>query len=551
MNLPNIYFYNPVGFENWDWRNPGEFGIGGSETFQIEMSRRFARRGYNVVCYSLNDSNVPNDVGDGYNIQWKHYDEADKTQPGWWIIQRSPKSVDEFEPTKNNQKLWMVCQDVSYGEYSGGAWLEDRVEKLDVIVALCPAQRSYFLTEYPKVMKDNKIFVVGNGISNNKIPSLKKTLEAKRDYKKLIYASSPDRGLETLLQIFRRAREYDPELTLDIYYGFDNIDKIIAGDPNSVFVAPKNRIMAELDQPGVTFHGRTQQHKLWDVWTHAGIWCYPTTFTETSCITCMEAQALGAIPITTPIWALDANVKHGCLVHGDANGDTQARLRYVHAILSIANNPELQDRIRSEMCIWARAAFSWERVVDMYEARYNLIYSRAMASQYSFQNRWAVGPVLNVGCNADQNKLRGTHPDSVNVDITPIDPITNQENDIDEIADARDLPEKFHGKFKTVVLGEILEHFNDEDAIKALTCARKCLQADGRVLITCPEDYRSPEEQHSVITKYADDVSAFHERPITLDMIKGWLAKAGLEIVFKDYIEYYSFTGHGILAKAI
>jgi hypothetical protein len=44
------------------------------------------------------------------------------------------------------------------------------------------------------------------------------------------------------------------------------------------------------------------------------VWAYPTNFSETYCISALEAQAAGAIPVTTRIAALAETVRCGTLL---------------------------------------------------------------------------------------------------------------------------------------------------------------------------------------------------------------------------------------------
>jgi hypothetical protein len=122
----------------------------------------------------------------------------------------------------------------------------------------------------------------------------------------------------------------------------------------------------EQPQDGVTWLGRIPQRQLWQEIATSNMWCYPTNFTETSCINCMEAQALGAIPIFHPLWALRTNVAHGALVEGDAERP-DARARYISAILRLVGDIGLCGQIRRRMQPWALEQFDWEHVVDQYE----------------------------------------------------------------------------------------------------------------------------------------------------------------------------------------
>ena len=92
-----------------------------------------------------------------------------------------------------------------------------------------------------------------------------------RNPKRLIFASSPDRGLLPLLLIFQRAKELVPDLELHVYYGFNNMEtaaKWIAqrapNKANKPSAAEYNlaKLRDALDMPGVTVHGRTAQPEL-------------------------------------------------------------------------------------------------------------------------------------------------------------------------------------------------------------------------------------------------------------------------------------------------
>src|SRR5262249_14801801 len=105
----------------------------------------------------------------------------------------------------------------------------------------------------------------------------------------------------------------------------------------------------------------------------SNIWLYPCTFFECGVATAMEAQVLGAIPITRPWGGLDQIVQSGRLIDGDpSRRDVQQR--YVEAILEtaagvsnlwdveFANSPGTSCRFL--MMMWARGEYNWNRIVD-------------------------------------------------------------------------------------------------------------------------------------------------------------------------------------------
>jgi glycosyltransferase involved in cell wall biosynthesis len=359
-----IFFYCPNSFEDWDWRSPENPGIGGSETAVVELSRRLARRGHDVKVYTTIPRATSPDGQDDWRggVLWNDIREPVNTrQSGLWIVCRSPGSADLFQP-REDLRLWLQCQDTHYGEAPNvGAITPLRAAKYERILALCPTHRKWLLGHYP-FLDDRKVACSSNGISSDRIDAL---APIERDPFRLIWTSSPDRGLEHTMNVFVRAREFEPRLNLHIFYGWDNLEKVFKRNPHHLGIKLRERLMA-MDQTNIFWRGRMGQSQLWEEYQRASFWMYVTVFTETSCITCMEAQALGAIPITAPIWALGHNVRHGVLIKGNAS-DPLTQTRYVQTLLNLVSDPERCERLRGEMMPWARERFSWERVVDDYE----------------------------------------------------------------------------------------------------------------------------------------------------------------------------------------
>jgi len=102
-----------------------------------------------------------------------------------------------------------------------------------------------------------------------------------RNPKKLIYSSSPDRGLIYLLKMWPEIIKAVPDALLDVYYGFDVFDAIHKGNPGRM--KWKSMIIDMMKQPGITYHGRVGHKELEQAMMGAGILSYPTDFTEISC----------------------------------------------------------------------------------------------------------------------------------------------------------------------------------------------------------------------------------------------------------------------------
>lgn len=537
-----IHLYSPVHFEKWDWHNSIEKGIGGSETCHIEVAFRLARRNYEVFSYSPKPNQ---DVDNWRDVHWLDLNDADFTEDGLWIIFRQPSTLDFFNKTPN-QQIWLMCQDEDYF----GQWNQERADKIDKVLALCKTHAQHLANRHPEIA--NKIVVTTNGVKTELMREVEKNPPI-RNPKRLMYASSPDRGLLNLLHAFKRAREFVEDLELHCYYGIDNIEKLIEYNPKFSHFKPfVAELKKQLDQPGVFWHGRVSQVELYQEWLKTGIWCYPTSFSETSCITCLESQCLGAIPLTNPYWALAENVKYGIFIQGNPDSDELVKARYSSDIVRLATQPEWQEQIRKEMMPAVRTQFCWERVIDAWEAWILGMTDKFFVAQYAFHFKHATGKVLNIGCGHDLADIKSLG--AVNLDIALADPIHGNPNKVDILADARDLPESLHNSFDSIILGDILEHMSEEDIVKSLKCAKKCLREDGYLIITIPDDDRDFSRQHikdGVTGKelYADGISCFHLRRISKEDLERMISGAGMSIKFIQELDYAFFPGFGILCS--
>jgi NDP-4-keto-2,6-dideoxyhexose 3-C-methyltransferase len=186
-----------------------------------------------------------------------------------------------------------------------------------------------------------------------------------RNPRKLVYLSSPDRGLGTLLELMPRMREVVPDLELHVYYGFDNIDDLIRKGAwsNSVPIEQMKRLI--LETPGVVHHGRVTQRELYEELMSAGMMVYPTMFAELSFIAGMEAQCCGAIPVVTNVWAQGENTNIGIKINGDPS-TTLVKAQFAAEICKLATSIDEQEDMRFKMIEEARKRCDWDRWVDQW-----------------------------------------------------------------------------------------------------------------------------------------------------------------------------------------
>lgn len=111
------------------------------------------------------------------------------------------------------------------------------------------------------------------------------------------YSSTPYRGLDVLLMAFPLIRKHIPDATLRIYSNMGIYSSDIHDEFSSLYELARGLA-------GVQYVGSLPQPQLADALADIDIWTYPCTFPETSCISAMEAMAVGQLLVTTTLGAL-------------------------------------------------------------------------------------------------------------------------------------------------------------------------------------------------------------------------------------------------------
>lgn len=108
---------------------------------------------------------------------------------------------------------------------------------------------------------------------------------------RLIYHTTPHRGLQLLVPVFQKLKEEFPNLTLDVYssfkaYGWDDRDKQF----EEIFKACR-------ESDGIVYHGYVPNKDIRQALKTSHIYAYPNIWQETSCISLMEAMSAGVMTV--------------------------------------------------------------------------------------------------------------------------------------------------------------------------------------------------------------------------------------------------------------
>lgn len=274
-----ITIYCGGGYEEWD-ESSLDSGLGGSETAVVELAKRFGEAGYKVSVY--NSISKPKSYGNVTYIPANNFDPADTFNV--LFVWRNPTFVKRYGIKSKKTYLWL--HDVpNVTDYT-----VDVVNSYDKIIMLTKFHRSFL-----KHVPEDKIYYSSNGIDVESIEKIEQE-KIKRIPKKMIYASSPDRGLDKAMDIFEKLQEEDSGWELHWAYGWNTFDAI-RKDKKSL--GWKEEMVDRMNKLGVVQHGRIGKDDLYRLYFSSNIWLYPTQFDEINCIVAQEAQACGCIPVTT------------------------------------------------------------------------------------------------------------------------------------------------------------------------------------------------------------------------------------------------------------
>lgn len=177
---------------------------------------------------------------------------------------------------------------------------------------------------------------------------------------KLIWASSYDRGVEVILNMWPDIIAKYPDATLDIAYGWDTWLSVFRNNPERM--AWYEKIVELMSQKGVKEHGRLGKKELKELRKTCGIWTYPTYFTEINCITALECQQDGCVPCVMNYAALQETVQSGIKVDGDIY-DLETKELYKKELLSLMGDSDRWQKEQQKGIEFAKE-YKWEKIAS-------------------------------------------------------------------------------------------------------------------------------------------------------------------------------------------
>jgi len=289
---------------------PNSTGLGGSEKMVALMAPRLQAAGFEVSVYN----NCPRaDRGvDKTGVFWWHWGGFDSSKErGTIIYWRSPELL---ERPVNARKRILWCHDVQDPK----RWSDVRVALADQVWVLSEFQATTLGPWREKLGK--KVRITRNGLDLSLYEKLVGNVEREN---KVVFASSPDRGVLTAIKIFQYAKErgvYFCDAKLHIFYGFTklflehNVKAEYRNFPDLGRDANGWEYMQEVhrlvdNDPDIIWRGRVDWETMAKEQASAAVWLYPTRFPEISCMAAQEAQAAGCKVVASDYAALAETIE--------------------------------------------------------------------------------------------------------------------------------------------------------------------------------------------------------------------------------------------------
>jgi glycosyltransferase involved in cell wall biosynthesis len=274
-----VFSCTPVGPYEWDEEIAKERGIGGSEIAVVKMARELHTLTGIPVRIFNNRSKIKELDGVTYQGANECHEYFQKNTP---VVNINWRHVTKL----TDAPTYIYCHDL----YAINIQHHDLYDK---VIALSKFHSSFLQNMFN--VPAHKIWVSRNGLDTSRFKDVPKF---SKNPNRIIYASSPDRGLDRTMQVMDLVHAKLPESELHVYYGFDNMLKMGLHSEVKRFEAMMK------DRPFVKYHGNLEQRALANELAQSAIWLYPTNFLETFCITAIESLCAKVYPVVRNFGAL-------------------------------------------------------------------------------------------------------------------------------------------------------------------------------------------------------------------------------------------------------
>jgi glycosyltransferase involved in cell wall biosynthesis/SAM-dependent methyltransferase len=288
-------------------------GMTGSESSFFSYAREMAELGneVDIITYMINDSPLPRELSKIKGVINLNYVDPNSIDAGKYDVIFSWNEPNYFKQFKNCNGLRVLNQQLNDFVYCDKDWFD----YVDVITS---PSKMHIERISQFIPNKSKCIVAPNGVYNSRYNPDVKTLG------KVIYASSPDRGLHRLLECWPQIRKKVPYAELSVFYhvrswieGLNKTKKLCDDTPGYSLLDTTRKGIArakyveyaldKLVNDGVKLYDSISYESIASEMSTAQIFAYPfdpIMWTEGFSVSTMEACAAGTLPVITDADAL-------------------------------------------------------------------------------------------------------------------------------------------------------------------------------------------------------------------------------------------------------
>jgi glycosyltransferase involved in cell wall biosynthesis/Flp pilus assembly protein TadD len=350
-----VFFYQPHSL-SYNGRTPRERGLGGTESAVVYLAEALARRGHRVVVLNGCDAAATID-----GVEYERWESLPKRcvidRPHVVVAVRAWEMIGRTRLAPL-QIFW--TGDAFDQPFVQDLRDSDNRREIDFVMLQSDWQAETFAQHHNipawQIVR-TRLGSAASAADSAPLPP------AGARPRKLAYASTPFRGLDTLLDVFPKIRAACPDAQLDVFssmrvYGMSEED-----DRRNY-----GALYAKAAQPGVNLIGSVPQPELARRLHEARVLAYPNHFAETFCIAAIEAQAAGCVVVTSAVGALPETIGDGgvCL-DGDPHS-AKYRQSFIDACISLLTDDERWTAMSARAQTRTRAAYTWPGIAEEWEA---------------------------------------------------------------------------------------------------------------------------------------------------------------------------------------
>jgi len=334
----------------WNPANPSSNQlVSGSEYMAINLANVFQSLGYRVIIFGKFED-VSSKIDYQCTIQGVQY--IDNSYYSQFCLRYVidvlivSRYIDNLLYYDNIKKVYLWVHDVVPAGNS--IMFQSHQTKFKGLICISEWQKKY-ITEYSSIPKE-KMFVSRNAIEVKRFTSI----HEERIPHRFIYTSSVERGLIHFINMIPGLRNTYPDATFEIFCNPKLLTEEMLQKLKLTFNSDTSCFLSEMDY--VNVHLRVSQDQLAIELAKSDVWLYPTEFTETYCISAVEAMAAGCLVATVDLAALSEIV-------GNRGVLSSSIETLFDDLVAVLNDPVRKQEIvdRGQEWAWKQDVFSLAR----------------------------------------------------------------------------------------------------------------------------------------------------------------------------------------------